>query len=261
MNIQLLEFRIRFRDNISTHYIFIHIYYMSNNSNFNYLDIIPESPPIISYQPVQQQQFQQLQMTQQQMMQVMGPNGKMINISELEQAIRRFQQVNPIYTFEIIRVHLQLTLDKHYNKYFTYLETIKQRRGHDEYLSNLRKLFNKMNEYISKTEQTIIKLKKTLDYTDTTFPIQPQFQPINGTPHPIQNTFMIHELQNVIEKDNHIEFVDIFGLKGKNIAHISSEDRITILIVIQSLMNFNPSLDMRENQKLNNCLNLAKKFK
>ena len=132
--------------------------------------------------------------------------------------------------------YLPIKLEQHYKKYFAYFDTIKQRRGQEEYLSDLRRFLNKINEYVSKTEQTIIKLKKTLDYTETTLPVQPQFQPtINGAP-PVQNTFIIHELQNVIEKDNHIEFVDIFGLKGKNISHISPEDIMTILIIVQSLM-------------------------
>lgn len=66
---------------------------------------------------------------------------------------------------------------------------------------------------------------------------------------------MIHELQNVIEKDNHIEFVDIFGLKGKNIAHIPQDDRQTILIIVQSLMGFAPIIP---EPKLMNCLNILK---
>jgi len=155
---------------------------------------------------------------------------------------------------------LPIKLDQHYKKYFDVLETIKLRRGQEEYLSDLRRLLNKMNDYITKTEQTIIKLKKTLDYTESTLPTQYQFQPtINGQP-PVQNTFMIHELQNVIEKDNHIEFVDIFGLKGKNIAHIPQDDRMTILIVVQSLMGFvpPPSIIPTGNEKLMYCLNILK---
>ena len=225
---------------------------MSNNSNFNYLQTIPNEPsPTPSYQPAQQQFLPQQQL------QVMGPNGQMINRPELEQAIVKFL-TNPKYKFDIITGYLPKKLEQHYKKYFDVLETIKQRRGQEEYLSDLRRLLNKMNDYITKTEQTIIKLKKTLDYTESTLPAQYQFQPtINGQP-PVQNTFMIHELQNVIEKDNNIEFVDIFGLKGKNIAHIDPSDRITILIIVQSLMGFNPSLNPLENHKLMNCLNRLK---
>ena len=221
---------------------------MSNNSNFNYLQTIPNEPsPTPSYQPAQQQFLPQQQL------QVMGPNGQMINRPELEQAIVKFL-TNPKYKFDVIRQYLPIKLEQHYKKYFDVLETIKLRRGQEEYLSDLRRLLNKMNDYITKTEQTIIKLKKTLDYTESTLPIQYQFQPtINGAP-PTQNTFMIHELQNVIEKDNNIEFVDIFGLKGKNIAHIDPADRITILIIVQSLMGFNPSLNPLENHKLMHCL-------
>jgi hypothetical protein len=228
---------------------------MSNNSNFNYLQTIPtESAP--SYQPAQQ--YQQQQFNIQQQPQVMGPNGQMINRPELEQAIMKFQKVNPKYKFEIMSSYLPIKLEQHYKKYFDYFETIKQRRGQEEYLSDLRRLLNKMNDYITKTEQTIIKLKKTLDYTESTLPTQSQFQPtINGAP-PVQNTFMIHELQNVIEKDNNIEFVDIFGLKGKNIARIDPADRITILIIVQSLMGFNPSPNPLENDKLMKCLNILK---
>lgn len=222
---------------------------MSNNSNFNYLQTIPNEPSAApSYQPAQQ--YPQQQFLPQQPLQLMGPNGQMINIPELEQAIMKFQQINPKYKFDVIRQFLPIKLDQHYKKYFDVLETIKLRRGQEEYLSDLRKLLNKMNDYITKTEQTIIKLKKTLDYTESTLPVQPQFQPINGQP-PVQNTFMIHELQNVIEKDNHIEFVDIFGLKGKNIAHIPPDDRMTILIIVQSLMGFPPIIP---EPKLMNCL-------
>ena len=108
-----------------------------------------------------------------------------------------------------------------------------------------------MNEYVSKTEQTIIKLKKTLDYTEATLPIQPQYS-INGRPQP-QNTFTIPELQNIIEKDNNIEFVDIFGLKKQNVAHIPPEHRNLILLVIQSLMGFPPIIP---EPKLNICLKM-----
>jgi hypothetical protein len=231
----------------------------NNNSNWNYLETIPTTPSTPSYQPVQQYQQQQIFNTQQQ--QMMGPNGQMVNIPELDKSIMKFQKVNPKYNFTIMSLYLPKKLEQHYKKYFDYFETIKKRRGHEEYLSDLRRFLNKINEYVSKTEQTIIKLKKTLDYTETTLPVQPQFQPtINGAP-PVQNTFIIHELQNVIEKDNHIEFVDIFGLKGKNILHISPEDRITILIVVQSLMGFIPPpspVDQRANSKLFSCLNKLK---
>ena len=232
---------------------------MSNNSNFNYLQTIPnESAPTPSYQPAQQ--YQQQQFLPQQQLQVMGPNGQMINRPELDQAIMKFQQINPKYKFDTIRQFLPIKLEQHYKKYFDVLETIKQRRGQEEYLSDLRRLLNKMNDYITKTEQTIIKLKKTLDYTESTLPAQYQFQPtINGAP-PTQNTFMIHELQNVIEKDNQIEFVDIFGLKGKNIAHINPDDRMTILIIVQSLMGFVPPpvINQTGNEKLMDCLNILK---
>ena len=113
---------------------------------------------------------------------------------------------------------------------------------------------------VSKTEQSIIKLKKTLDYTESTIPIQFQFQyTINGKPQ-TPNIFTIPELQNVVEKDNNIDFVDIFGLKGKNVSYIPPENRNLIVIIVQSLMGFNPqiSLDPRVNAKLNNCLNRLK---
>ena len=173
----------------------MYILYMSNNGNFNYLDTIPESAQTPSYQP--SQQYPQQQFNVQQQPQMMGPNGQMINRPELDQSIMRFLKVNLKYNFPTMRLYLPKKLDEYYNiKWFGYLETIKLRRGYDEYLSDLRKLLNKMNEYVSKTEQTIIKLKKTLDYTETTLPIhlqsqllsQQQFQPtINGAP-PIQNT-------------------------------------------------------------------------
>ena len=233
---------------------------MSNNrNNFNYLQTIPTEPaPTPSYQPAQQ--YPQQQFLPQQQLQVMGPNGQMINISELDKSIMRFEKVNPIYDFGIINVFLPKTLDDYYKKYFLVLETIKQRRGMEEYLSNLRKILNKMNEYVSKTEQSIIKLKKTLDYTESTIPIQSQFQPtINGKPQ-TPNIFTIPELQNVVEKDNNIDFVDIFGLKGKNVSYIPPENRNLIVIIVQSLMGFNPQIspDPRVNAKLNNCLNKLK---
>jgi hypothetical protein len=219
---------------------------MSNNGNFNYLETIPSqqyTPP--SYQPAQQQY------PLQQQAQVMGPNGQMVNIPELDQSIARFEQIKPQTEFREIRAQLPIVLDNYYKKYFAYLETIKQRRGQDEYLSGLRKILNKMNEYVSKTEKTIINLKKTLDYTEATLPIQPQYS-VNGVPPP-QNTFVIPELQNVVEKDNNIEFVDIFGLKKQNIAHISPEYRNLILLVIQSFMGFPPIIP---EPKLNICLKI-----
>jgi hypothetical protein len=216
----------------------------NNNGNFNYLETIPVSSPTPSYQSAQPQYSQQ-------QLQVMGPNGQMINIPELDQSIARFEQIKPQTEFREIRTSLPIILNRYYKKYFDYLETIKQRRGQDEYLSGLRKILNKMNEYISKTEQTIIKLKKTLDYTEATLPIQPQYS-INGKLQP-QNTFIIPELQNVVEKDNNIEFVDIFGLKKQNIAHISQEYRNLILLVIQSLMGFPPIIP---EPKLNTCLKI-----
>ena len=217
---------------------------MSNNGNYNYLDTIPTQQYIPSYQPAQQQySIQQAQ--------VMGPNGQMINITELDQSIAKFEQIKPQTEFREIRAQLPIILANYYKKYFDYLETIKQRRGQDEYLSGLRKILNKMNEYVSKTEKTIINLKKTLDYTEATLPIQPQYS-INGRLQP-QNTFVIPELQNVVEKDNNIEFVDIFGLKKQNIAHIYPEHRNFILLVIQSLMGFPPIIP---SPKLNDCLKI-----
>lgn len=230
----------------------------NNNSNWNYLEIIPSTPSTPSYQPAQQ--FPQQQQYPQQEQQMIGPNGQVMNISELDKSMMRFEKGNPIYDFGIIKAFLPKTLDDYYSKYFAYLETIKQRRGMEEYLSDLRKILNKMNEYISKTEQSIIKLKKTLDYTESTIPIQSQFQPtINGKP-PTPNIFIIPELQNIVEKDNNIDFVDIFGLKGKNISYIPLETRNLMVIIVQSLMGFNPqiSLDPRVNAKLNNCLNILK---
>ena len=216
----------------------------SNKGNYNYLNTIPSQQYTPSYQPTQQQYpLQQAQ--------VMGPNGQLINIPELDQSIARFEQIKPQTEFREIRAQLPIALNNYYKKYFDYLETIKQRRGQDEYLTGLRKILNKMNEYVSKTEQTIIKLKKTLDYTEATLPIQPQYS-INGRPQP-QNTFVIPELQNVVEKDNNIEFVDIFGLKKQNMAHLSPENRNLILLVVQSLMGFPPIIP---SPKLNNCLKI-----
>lgn len=217
----------------------------NNNGNFNYLETIPVSSPTPSYQSAQPQY------SQQQQPQVMGPNGQMINIPELDQSISRFEQIKPQTEFREIRTSLPIILNRYYKKYFDYLETIKQRRGQDEYLSGLRKILNKMNEYISKTEQTIIKLKKTLDYTEATLPIQPQYS-INGKLQP-QNTFIIPELQNIVEKDNNIEFIDIFGLKKQNVAHISQEYRNLILLIVQSLMGFSPIIP---EPKLNMCLKI-----
>jgi hypothetical protein len=217
---------------------------MSNNGNYNYLDTIPTQQYTPSYQPAQPPYpLQQAQ--------VMGPNGQMINIPELDQSIARFEQIKPQTEFREIRAQLPIVLANYYKKYFAYLETIKQRRGQDEYLSGLRKILNKMNEYVSKTEKTIINLKKTLDYTEATLPIQPQYS-VNGVPPP-QNTFVIPELQNVVEKDNNIEFVDIFGLKKQNVAHISPEYRNLILLVIQSFMGFPPIIP---EPKLNICLKI-----
>jgi hypothetical protein len=218
----------------------------NNNRNYNYLDTIPSqqyTPP--SYQSAQPQY------PLQQQAQVMGPNGQMINITELDQSIARFEEIKPQTEFREIRTQLPIVLANYYKKYFAYLETIKQRRGQDEYLSGLRKILNKMNEYVSKTEKTIINLKKTLDYTEATLPIQQQYS-INGIPQ-TQNTFVIPELQNVVEKDNNIEFVDIFGLKKQNIAHISPEYRNLILLVIQSFMGFLPIIP---EPKLNICLKI-----
>ena len=216
---------------------------MSNNSNFNYLETIPTQQYQLTQPTQQQYQLQQAQ--------VMGPNGQLINIPELDQSIARFEQIKPQTEFREIRTQLPIVLANYYKKYFAYLETIKQRRGQDEYLSGLRKILNKMNEYVSKTEKTIINLKKTLDYTESTLPIQQQYS-INGIPQ-TQNTFIIPELQNVVEKDNNIEFVDIFGLKKQNIAHISPEYRNLILLVVQSFMGFPPIIP---EPKLNICLKI-----
>jgi len=230
----------------------------NNNSNFNYLDTIPaETSPATSYQPVQQP-FMSEQYPQQFNTQVMGPNGQMKNIPELEQSIMRFEQIKPQTEFKEIRFILPKTLGDYYGKYFAYLETIKQRRGMEEYLSVLRKILNKMNEYVSKTEQSIIKLKKTLDYTETTIPLQFQAQAttINGKSQ-TPNIFTIPELQNIVEKDNNIDFVDIFGLKGQNVSHISNEFRGLILVVIQSLMDFPPQIPQ---PKLDICLKILKEI-
>ena len=218
---------------------------MSNNGNYNYLDTIPSQQYTPSYQPAQPQYPLQPPT------QVVGPNGQLVNIPELDQSIAKFEQIKPQTEFREIRAQLPIALNNYYMKYFAYLETIKQRRGQDEYLTGLRKILNKMNEYVSKTEQTIIKLKKTLDYTEATLPIQPQYS-INGKPQS-QNTFIIPELQNVVEKDNNIEFVDIFGLKKQNMAHLSPEHRNLILLVVQSLMDFPPIIP---SPKLNDCLKL-----
>lgn len=217
---------------------------MSNNGNYNYLDTIPSQQYTPSYQPTQQYSLQSPT-------QIVGPNGQMVNIPELDQSIAKFEQIKPQTEFREIRAQLPIALNNYYKKYFAYLETIKQRRGQEEYLTGLRKILNKMNEYVSKTEQTIIKLKKTLDYTEATLPIQPQYS-INGKPQS-QNTFIIPELQNVVEKDNNIEFVDIFGLKKQNMAHLSPEHRNLILLVVQSLMDFPPIIP---SPKLNDCLKL-----
>lgn len=217
----------------------------SNKGNYNYLNTIPSQQYTPSYQQTQQQY------PLQQQAQVMGPNGQMVNIPELDQSIARFEEIKPQTEFREIRAQLPIALNNYYKKYFDYLETIKQRRGQDEYLSGLRKILNKMNEYVSKTEKTIINLKKTLDYTEATLPIQPQYS-INGRPQP-QNTFIIPELQNVVEKDNNIEFVDIFGLKKQNMAHLSPENRNLILLVVQSLMGFPPIIP---SPKLNDCLKI-----
>ena len=217
---------------------------MSNNGNYNYLETIPSQQYTPSYQSAQSQYpLQQAQ--------IMGPNGQMMNITELDQSIAKFEQIKPQTEFREIRAQLPIVLANYYKKYFAYLETIKQRRGQDEYLSGLRKILNKMNEYVSKTEKTIINLKKTLDYTEATLPIQQQYS-INGRPQQ-QNTFIIPELQNVVEKDNNIEFVDIFGLKKQNVAHISPEYRNLILLVIQSFMGFPPIIP---EPKLNMCLKM-----
>ena len=229
----------------------------NNNSNFNYLDTIPAATQTQSYQPVQQP-FMSEQYPQQFNTQVMGPNGQMKNIPELDQSIMRFEQIKPQTEFKEIRFILPKTLGDYYIKYFAYLETIKQRRGMEEYLSDLRKILNKMNEYVSKTEQSIIKLKKTLDYTETTIPLQFQAQAttINGKPQ-TPNIFTIPELQNIVEKDNNIDFVDIFGLKGQNVSHISNEFRGLLLVVIQSLMDFPPQIPQ---PKLDICLKILKEI-
>ena len=97
---------------------------MSNNSNFNYLETIPTQQYTQSYQSAQSQY--PLQQPQ-----VMGPNGQMINIPELDQSIAKFEQIKPQTEFREIRAQLPIILANYYKKYFDYLETIKQRRGQD----------------------------------------------------------------------------------------------------------------------------------
>ena len=94
----------------------MYILYMSNNGNYNYLDTIPTQQYIPSYQPAQQQySIQQAQ--------VMGPNGQMINITELDQSIAKFEQIKPQTEFREIRAQLPIILANYYKKYFDYLET------------------------------------------------------------------------------------------------------------------------------------------
>jgi hypothetical protein len=72
----------------------------NNNSNWNYLETIPTTPSTPSYQPAQQYQQQSFNIQQQQP-QMMGPNGQMINIPELDKSIMKFQKVNPKYKIDL----------------------------------------------------------------------------------------------------------------------------------------------------------------
>ena len=220
----------------------------NNNGNFNYLDTLPSTTPqpIQSYQP-QAQQYQTSIMTPF----TMGANGIMKNGSELEKSIFRFE-TDTRYQFNTMKNFLLMSLEKHYIKYFIYLETIKQRRGQEEYLIDLKKILNKLNENISKSERTIIKLKKILDYSETSLPVAQQVI-INGRPQGA-DTFSIPELQEQVEKDDNIDFVDVFVLKGKNISHILDDDRLLIITVIQSLMDFPPTA------KLYTCLKMLRGY-
>ena len=202
----------------------------NNNSNFNYLETLPTTTPTQSYQP-QSQQFQPQMMTPF----TMNSNGTMKNTSELDISLWRFEN-DKRYQFDSMKVRLSKQLDKHYKQYFEYLDTIKERRGLEEYLANLKKILNKLNENISKSERTIIKLKKTLDYSETKLPIDQQVI-VNGIEQRV-NSFSIPELQEIVEKDDNIEFVDVFDLKGKDISHISTDYKTLIINVIHTLMDF-----------------------
>ena len=54
-------------------------------------------------------------------------------------------------------------------KYFDVLDTIKQRRGQDEYTINLRKILNKMNEEIVLIKNTINESISNNDYEKAFF--------------------------------------------------------------------------------------------
>ena len=99
----------------------------NNNSNFNYLETLPTTTPTQSYQP-QSQQFQPQMMTPF----TMNSNGTMKNTSELDISLWRFEN-DKRYQFDSMKVRLSKQLDKHYKQYFEYLDTIKERRGLEEY--------------------------------------------------------------------------------------------------------------------------------
>lgn len=202
----------------------------NNNSNFNYLETLPTTTPTQSYQP-QSQQFQSQTIPPF----TMSSNGTMKNTKELDISLWRFEN-DTRYKFDSMKILLSKQLDKHYKQYFEYLDTIKERRGLEEYLADLRKILHKLNENISKSERTIIKLKKTLDYSETKLPIVQQVI-VNGIEQRV-NSFSIPELQEIVEKDDNIEFVDVFNLKGKDILHISTDYKKLIINVIHTLMDF-----------------------
>jgi hypothetical protein len=200
----------------------------NNNSNFNYLDTLPTTT--LQYQPQQSQQSHQIMTPF-----TMNSNGTMKNASELDISLWRFEN-DTRYQFDSMKILLSKQLDKHYKNYFEYLDTIKERRGLEEYLADLKKILHKLNENISKSERTIIKLKKTLDYSETKLPIVQQVM-VNGIEQSV-NSFSIPELQEIVEKDDNIEFVDVFNLKGKDILHISTDYKKLIINVIHTLMDF-----------------------
>ena len=200
----------------------------NNNSNFNYLDTLPTTT--LQSQPQQSQQSHQIMTPF-----TMNSNGTMKNASELDISLWRFEN-DTRYQFDSMKILLSTQLDKHYKQYFEYLDTIKERRGLEEYLANLKKLLHKLNENISKSERTIIKLKKTLDYSETKLPIVQQVM-VNGIEQSV-NSFSIPELQEIVEKDDNIEFVDVFNLKGKDILHIPTDYKKLIINVIHTLMDF-----------------------
>jgi len=80
----------------------MYILYMSNNGNYNYLDTIPSQQYTPSYQPAQPQYPLQPPT------QVVGPNGQLVNIPELDQSIAKFEQIKPQTEFREIRANYQL---------------------------------------------------------------------------------------------------------------------------------------------------------